>query len=77
MMLRALPTQSEHVTEQLQKAMDAHIADPYTDIVILAMRHDGATRSSSLWYAPEQRVSQIVGLLECAKVEMILEQRDA
>jgi len=72
-----MPLIGDQVTKQLEDALEAHKENPYNNIVILAMRHDGATRSSSLWYAPEKRTSEVVGLLECAKWDMILRQHES
>ena len=72
--ITVIPLLGDQVTRQLEDAMAAHKENPYNNIVILAVRNDGNSRTSSLWYAPEKRTSEVIGLLECAKFDMILRQ---
>ena len=75
--LKLMPIAGDQVTKQLEDAMAAHKENPYNNIVILAVRNDGNSRVSSLWYAPEKRTSEVIGLLECAKFDIILRQHES
>lgn len=70
MTLKAIDTTQDLVRLELQKAIESHAVNKYTHIVVQMYKVDGFTRTTGLFYAPNMRVSEIIGLMETAKMDM-------
>lgn len=66
-----LPEIDEQIQMQLDAAIASHKEDPFTDIVIIAINRKGDRYHDHLWYAPAKRTSEIIGLMEHVKHDML------
>lgn len=75
--LRAMPLPTERVTEQLNAAVAKHAEVGFTHCFLLMVRKDGDSITTSMFYAPDQRTSEIIGVLESAKFDLMYDQKVA
>lgn len=73
--LRAMPLPTERVTEQLNAAAAKHAEVGFTHCFLLMVRKDGESITTSMFYAPDQRTSEIIGVLECAKFDLMFDAK--
>lgn len=73
--LRAMPLPTERVTEQLNAAAAKHAEVGFTHCFLLMVRKDGESITTSMFYAPDQRTSEIIGVLESAKFDLMYDQK--
>lgn len=69
--VESMPEIDEQIQQQLDAACASHKERPFTDIVIIAITRTGDRYHDHLWYAPAKRTSEIIGLMEHVKHDML------
>lgn len=73
--LQLMPLPTERVTEQLTKAVEKHTEIGFTHCFILMVRYDRDKMTTCMYYAPDQRTSEIVSILESAKFDLLYDAK--
>lgn len=73
--LQVVPLPTEHVAEQLKLATDRHAEIGFTRCLLILMRYDGDKQTTCMYYAPDQRVSEIISVIESAKFDLFYDAK--